>query len=589
MATSAGRRRSGPHPATLAAVALLLAALALRLAGILFARTAPLARPDEDIFIIEGLRLFGRLGDTSVAADNLQRGWPAGFFLIVHLIERLEALLLARPGLDLNLACLYALDPTAVAIGPRLFSALAGTAACLATGLSVRRLAPAALRPWALPIGIAALGFNYLAGRDAHFGVSDATLLAAIAFTLYFLVRATQDGPGWLPAAGLGAGTALAIKFAAAPLSVPCVLTAVAVLREARADRRAAIRGMVGMTVGAILGFALLSPWALALPVDLGQGFASHGDRFTEDGRAFLIDRTVAAPRGWRFYPSVVLPAAFGWVGLLGAIAGLSTMARWNRATALVVGVTAVAFFASIAPAQMIVVRYASPMLAPLAVALGCALLRAIGWAHGRWPGPRGALAAVAVVAASLGPPAWRLVEFDRLLRRADTRELAGEWLAAQGPGTTLLAQGGYPRIHALDESAIAACRSRVHAGSRPILPARPGRSADWPALVRRGRAAWAELATAAIWPPRSPPAESARFVSQSRMALPCGRIWTRADMTAPDPRCFDEVAAFTPGLLDCDAIVDLYDWFQAPFSAFGGAERPGPEIRIFRNRCIAR
>src|SRR5277367_5742695 len=64
----------------------LLFALALRLWGIEFASTTPRGRPDEEIFATVALNYFAGLPPL----DRFPDGWPEGFFLIVHLLERLE-------------------------------------------------------------------------------------------------------------------------------------------------------------------------------------------------------------------------------------------------------------------------------------------------------------------------------------------------------------------------------------------------------------------------------------------------------------------------------------------------------------------
>jgi len=56
--------------------------------------------------------------------------------------------------------------------------------------------------------------------------------------------------------------------------------------------------------------------------------------------------------------------------------------------------------------------------------------------------------------------------------------------------------------------------------------------------------------------------------------------------LIAPDHACFEEVARFGPGRPGCDAVYDLFDQFYLPFAGFGGVERLGPEVVVYRPTC---
>src|SRR5438309_4742573 len=229
--------RRPPATATLAIFAALAAAAALRIWGIGFSATIPWGRPDEELFIIGGLRYFGG----RPALDQIPRGWPEGFFRIVYAVEWVEAHTLdAVFGRPVNLACVYALNPIAVGLGARLVSVVSGTLACLTVGLTAGRLArPGSERP-AIVFGALALGCNYLAGRDAHFGVSDATLTVLLAAAAYGFVRTVQSGSRWLIGAAAFAGAACSVKYAAMPIAIPAAFAAVAALRRHGNSRRSA-------------------------------------------------------------------------------------------------------------------------------------------------------------------------------------------------------------------------------------------------------------------------------------------------------------------------------------------------------------
>ena len=63
---------------------ILAVGLGLRLWGIAFAASTPVGRPDEDIFAVGALHMFGR------AYDRLDTGWPDAFYRLVHAVLWLE-------------------------------------------------------------------------------------------------------------------------------------------------------------------------------------------------------------------------------------------------------------------------------------------------------------------------------------------------------------------------------------------------------------------------------------------------------------------------------------------------------------------
>jgi Dolichyl-phosphate-mannose-protein mannosyltransferase len=565
----------------------LLLTVVLRFWGLAFSSSAPYARPDEELFIDTGFRYFDQIDPT----ERLKTGWPDGFFLITHWLQRLEAFVLGivwKP--EINLGCLYAVNPGAVAVVPRGFSALADSVACLLVGLIARRLAPAGLKSAALLFGVLALGCNYLAARDAHFAVSDASLLLTITLTLYALVRALQEDPRWLIGAGAAAGAGFAIKYSAAGLFVPCLLAGIGCWVRARDNRRRVLVWALGAVGAALLAFVLLSPNVLTVPGAFWSGLLSHQARFNQGSiQGYLLDPSAELPLGWIFHLKVTLPVAFGMVGLLLAFTGLWLTWRSDRWIAAVLCSCVVVFFLEVATVRMLFVRYAAPMVPALTVGLALALTQGLGEARRRWPGPR-ALALTAILSlAALLPPALRTVQFDHILSQPDTRDLAGQWLVDQGPEATVVTQGMFVEIHALEAQALVACEPVVPPWLFRKVPVLPGHFKDWQAFVDGGPSNWVKIA----WEAQgrylsgfSPPPQSARFVTESQGVLECGR-YARLESSPLDPRCFTVEKIFSPGALACGAYLDIFDSFYVPYSSFEGQQRPGPEVRIFRNRCL--
>jgi hypothetical protein len=576
----------------LAVAASLALAAGLRLWGIGFSATTPVGRPDEETFINDAFKFFGSAPAQLANGLNILRsGWPEGFFRIVHFLQWAEVTALRwfwKP--EVNLACIYAFNPLAVGLLPRLFSALAGTLACALVGLLAGRLAPEALRRPAQLLGTLSLGCCYLAARDSHFGVSDATLVLGITACLYFLVRALQDHPAWLVAAGACAGAALGIKYSAAPLAPLCVLGALGCLVRGH-GRRFTVLGLAAASLlAAAAGLELLSPRALTHFGEFWDGFNSQRVRYDPTfSRGFLLDPSAVLPPSWRFHLTLTLPAAFGWPGL--ALAPLGFLVAWRRdrwGAALLVG-SALLFFSEVAAVQTLFVRYASPTLPALAVGLALALTQAWAGARQLARGPVGQGLGVSLCALILASPALRIVALDRLFSRADTREQAADWLLAQGPTATVVPQAPYTQVHALQAAATPACQPVVPPWLFRPVPTLPGNNFDWEAAVRQGPEQWTAISNeglARYRPGMGLRAQNGGFVTQGRALLACGKPGKLTNVEPLDA-CFAEVAVFSPGSPACDTSIDLFDSFFVPFDGFEGQLRPGPEIRIYKNRCL--
>jgi len=558
-------------------------AAALRLWGIGFSATTPVGRPDEETFINDAFKFFGSAPAQLANGLNILRsGWPEGFFRIVHYLEWAEVTALRwfwKP--EVNLGCVYAFDPIALSLPPRIFSALAATVACVLTGRIAGRLAPEPQRRPAQLLGTLSLGCCYLAARDAHFGVSDATLVLGITACLYFLLRALQGHPVWLMAAGACAGAALGIKYSAAPLAPLCgVATLGCLLRAYR--RPGQLPRVLGFALASIfaaaLGLELLSPRALTHFGEFWEGFNSQRVRYDPNfSRGFLLDPQAVLPPSWRFHLTQTLPAAFGWLGLALAPLGYFVAWRRDRGGAALVGLSTLLFFAEVAAVQSMFVRYASPTLPGLAV--GLALVLTMLWAKARqeWDGPVGMGLGAAACALVLASPTLRTISLDRLLSRPDTREQAADWLLAQGPTATVVPQGPYTQVHALQAAAAPACQPVVPPRLFRPVPTLPGNNFDWAAAVRQGPEGWTAISNEGLSryrPGMGLHAPSAAYVTQGRALLDCGKYGKLVGVEPLDA-CFTEAAVFSPGSPACGTSIDLFDSFYVPFDGFEGQLRP--------------
>src|SRR5262249_33636074 len=162
------------------------------------------------------------------------------------------------------------------------------------------------------------------------------------------------------------------------------------------------------------------------------------------------------------------------------------------------------------------------------------------------WPGRT---LGVVVACAALLPPTLTLVAFDRTLARADTRELAGQWLASHEPRSTHLSQGFYARVHALERTPLTARRASVATALPLRVPTLFGDTVDWRRLVARGRAGWAAVAGAAVGRSASRlDPRGADFVCQGQVVLACGRYGRTEGLAPLDQRCFKLDLVISPG-----------------------------------------
>jgi hypothetical protein len=578
--------------------AILAGGLGLRLWGIAFAATTPVGRPDEDIFAVGALHMFGR------PYDRLDTGWPAGIFRLWHAVLWLEHLWYRlRQGADvnINMGCLVAVNSLAAYLPIRVASAVLGAATAWIVGAIAGELAP---EHTDAPLWAAALyAVNYLVGRDGHFAVSDALLCFEISLALLFCTRATTRNAWWLVAATFWAGTAFSTKYSGIGLAFPCAAAAAEAFYRERAGARIPVACAV---LAGLLGVLLWSPDIATHWSTFRGGLLGHFSRYG----------TASTPAGAIFYPRTVFPAAFGWPGLLLCVGGLLWCLRRRAGVFLAVYV---AMFCAcvLGPVHAIFVRYGSPVVPALAAAGGIAaslLCRRLSQRAPRW------LAWVVVASVALAVPGARLVAFDRLLARRDTRDLAQDWLIAQGPGKVVLTEGSYGQVHAVDRSVAAVCQQELPANlwrPTPILPAQaspqaaapgefgwtvnprwlPVRLSNAPALAAQGPAGWERigflgterfviweydqlLAVNDLHAPSAPD-----FLSRAEGPRAIGWVVGRKDGLRPIDRCWAPVARFSPGQQDA-AEWDTVDAFLVPFEKLGVMERPGPDISIYENVC---
>jgi hypothetical protein len=559
----------------------------LRLWGIDFAPASPHARPDEETFITRAFEMMaGPQGEAILAS-----GWPEGFFRIQYALLRLEGLALRVVwGHPVNLGCLYALNPGAVELPARLFSALCDLLAAVVVGLTVARLVPEPERRCALLLGVLVYGCNYLAVRNAHFGVSDSTLVLCFTLCLYFALRAAVDHPRYLVPTAASAGVAFSIKYSAVSLVVPCIAAADAAFHLFR-PRKRTLRFMLLALLALALVIALVSPAIILHPNTTLEGFLDHAMRYSQGNADKGMDPDWKPVNALPFYLFDVLPASFGAPGFILAVVGLLLLLVVRPVPGAILLASAATALAVLHGLQMVFVRYAAPVIPSLAAGLGYLLVRSVFWLRGRLSRPVAWAGSATLVVAALLPPLWTSLQFDHLIAQLDTRDLASRWLMQRGAQVSAMTQGWYSQVHLLDLDSELACVDVVPSWLNPGVPIMPVDDASlWPSAVAMGEIGWAFIANDSnnrcIF--RSDGMALADYMVVGRIVLPCGRLGGSLEnrMTPEEATCFQQAELISPGAPSCQSSMDLFDYFALPFTGFDGWERPGPRIEILRNIC---
>jgi hypothetical protein len=218
--------------------------------------------------------------------------------------------------------------------------------------------------------------------------------------------------------------------------------------------------------------------------------------------------------------------------------------ALWIGGTARLIAVAVLGYAATAVAGRIALARYLLPVIPGLAV-LVAALLVALAdriAVHTRRP----ALVTIVLTLLLVVGPLSTSATLVRLLRRPDTRTLAGEWIAAHVPPDTAIATFGAPSI-GTDFGA-------PPMGTRAVFPRLA--SAQW-----RGRGVTHVVSFSYPLPYADQP-------------LPAG---------TPG---LERLAVFDPfdGPLD-DPVLEPIDAFFLPLARFTGIARPGPRIEIYAVR----
>jgi hypothetical protein len=583
----------------------------LRYTGLGFSASVPWGRPDEEIFVQIGMRLFG--DDNPHVSEG---GWPELWFRAHHLMQQL---LLAwwriRYGEDIHLGCVFALSPDRILVPMRIVSA---TFAVLTVPLVMRlgylvgpiTISPAQRHSVAMASGLF-YAVNVLAARDAHFAVSDQPLLFFMVWMFVAMAQGVERG--YLRdffACGLALGLAIGTKWTGLPFGiVPAMALAVFFRRHGLAP--VAFAALMLGIAGFALGFLVTNPTFLHLPQPFIDGVSSVAIRYDPNApRSFSIYTEAPIVLGIERHALVSFPFAIGWpLTILAAIGSLCSMTIWARrkgAVTFIVGFWTLFFYAGVVGrTTMYFARYSLP--AHPTACVGAALVVVLGvqaiaqrWEKGELPNTyrarRRGLVLAGVVALLVMEPTVRSFEYVAQLARPDTREAAVDWLREHAGDTPIDMVGGYSRPLAMDDHLADLCEARLPAGfAEPALRLQGAPNISrW---VTDRPATWHPMSGDIVYSAllHNVGRITAEWAVVAQPWLPCGQRVSRYAAYDP-PACYTEVARFDPEGVECDAMFDDQDHFYGPLWGFERpwtpssptAARIGPSIVIYHRDCDA-
>ena len=579
-------------------LALFVLALVPRLIGIDLSASTPWGRPDEEIFVMRALGLFGGGIDPGVAHS----GWPDAMFWLHHLFQRVQlAYWELRYGSAPNLGCVFALGPNQLILPVRVFCALLGAATPIVLGHAAMVAAPPGTAgAERRAVGFAAALFyavNVLAVRDAHYAVSDTPTVFFLALLLLFGARAMAGGGMRdYAASGISLGLAMSIKWAALPFALIPVLGLGMRLSRRYGKLRTAKGGLVGL-VTTSLAFVLGTPNFLVAPEAYISGVRSHAMRYDPNAAlSFIYDASVSPSLGVETHAVLSLPYGFGWPLLVFAVcAALFAIffARRHRAPALFVFAVYALFFyfAVVGRTTLNFSRYSLPVHPALAVVAAALLPMAVARIAPRLlrARPMATLLGAALVLAL--SPLLRTADVARLLAAPETRELASQWIRERVGDEPIVTHHGYHALYAVDARLASACQAVVPEPLWGWVPRRDAGGGE-AHLAAAGPSEWDLIADRSAHGQVfgfDPNPRGAHYAVVAQPVVPCGRGVTPLFAARTLPACFAEVARFDQGDVACDTVYDVMDHYYIPMSLDLGARRPGPEVVIYENRCDRR
>jgi hypothetical protein len=396
----------------LAVVAMLAAALALRLWGV--DHGMPYAyNTDENAHFVPGaIGLFGH-------------GWNPNYFVnppaFTYLLHGVFAVWFGgRKGVS----DAYATNPTEVFVVARVTAAVVGTLALWLVYLAGARLLDR--RTGLLAAGL--LGVAFLPVFYSHLALNDVPTLAPIGLSLWGTAGVFRHGRlrDYL-VAGAGLGIACATKYTGGIVLLP-LLAAAASQFATPGGRGPALRGVVLAGVLAFGAFVVANPYAV-LDFQAFRDGLNHQASAADDSLGKL---GLTQESGWLYYVWT-FTWGLGWAPLVASVLGLGLLARDDRRLLAILGPAPILYVLFMGTQQRFFGRWLLPVFPLVCLLAAYAMVRLAGMAAARVPALGPTLGACAVVVLC-GQGVVFSMHDGIVLSRDDTRNATRDWLVANVP-----------------------------------------------------------------------------------------------------------------------------------------------------------
>jgi Dolichyl-phosphate-mannose-protein mannosyltransferase len=414
----AAARRERRWPFWLGLLAVLAAALGLRLWGI--AHGLPYAyNADENAHFVPGaIGLFGH-------------GWNPHYFVnppaYTYLLHAVFAVWFGGRG---GVSSAYATHPTEVFVVARVTAAAVGT-------LAVWLLDSAGSKFAGRRVGVLAaalLAVAFLPVFYSHLALNDVPTLAPIALALWGTAGVLRDGRmRWYALAGVGLGLACATKYTGGIVLAPLLgAAAVRLVRPEPPVRRAtALRGLLLAGALALAAFVAANPFAVLDFEAFRDGLRHQADAAEDElGKLGLTQES-----GERYY-LWTLTWGLGYVPLVAAAGGALAMLRADLRLALVLVPAPILYVLFMGTQERFFGRWLLPVFPIVCLVAAWAIVRLAELVGRRAPALRPALYALGAVLL-LGQGVVYSLHDGLVLSSPDTRNVARAWMVANVPPET--------------------------------------------------------------------------------------------------------------------------------------------------------
>jgi hypothetical protein len=394
-------------------------ALALRLVGIDHGLPYVYSADENAHFVARAIGMFGHSYNPGYFIN------PPAFTYVLHVLFAI------RWGGRDDVGEAFALDPSTAFLIGRVVAALLGAAA-------VGFLAWAGARLVGRRAGLIAAALLAVAFLPVHYGhlaLNDVPALAPLALALVGVAGVYRTGRlREYALAGAALGLAAATKYTAGIVLLPLLAAAALAPR----DR---VRGLAVAGALAVLAFLLANPYALLDAAAFREGLQEQSAASGDGGGKLGLEQTSGV-----LYYLETTTWGLGWLPALAALGGAVWLAlrRWQLALILVPA--PVVFLLFMGLQDRFFARWLLPVYPLLCLLAACAAVAlADRLTERRW--------AVALAGALLCAQALVFsVHNDVVLARADTRQLARDWMVDNVPaGAKVVVEPVFPVQWAMD------------------------------------------------------------------------------------------------------------------------------------------